>query len=101
VSLLVFLLSGLLLALLALPALAHTTPPDPLWIPGIYDEADGDDVMRLLVDDGLAVRSASRANLESLPPNSRSRDPFRVTLVTAAAFGALRVRSPPIADQHA
>jgi hypothetical protein len=35
------LLSGLLLILAsALPALAHASPPDPSWIPGIYDDAD-------------------------------------------------------------
>ena len=30
---------------LALPALAHASPPDPSWIPGVYDDADFDDVV--------------------------------------------------------
>lgn len=40
------LLVGLLLILPpAVPTLAHASPPDPSWIPGIYDDADGDDVV--------------------------------------------------------
>ena len=33
----------------ALPALAQASPPDPSWIPGIYDDADFDDVVTLVV----------------------------------------------------
>lgn len=43
------LLVGLLVTLSsALPALAHASPPDPSWIPGIYDDADFDDVVTLV-----------------------------------------------------
>lgn len=38
----------LLLAPVALPGLAHASPPDPTWIPGIYDDGDGDDVVSLI-----------------------------------------------------
>jgi hypothetical protein len=38
----------LLLAPVALPGLAHASPPDPTWIPGIYDDADGDDIVSLI-----------------------------------------------------
>jgi hypothetical protein len=38
----------LLLAPVALPGLAFASPPDPTWIPGIYDDADGDDVVTLI-----------------------------------------------------
>ena len=41
---------GLVLTLTsALPMLAHASPPDPSWIPGIYDDADFDDVVTLVV----------------------------------------------------
>jgi hypothetical protein len=30
-----------------LPALAYGSPPDPSWIPGLYDDADYDDVVIL------------------------------------------------------
>jgi hypothetical protein len=31
----------------SLTPLAHASPPDPTWIPGIYDDADYDDVVSL------------------------------------------------------
>jgi hypothetical protein len=37
-----------LVALAALPALAQASLPDPTWIPGIYDEADSDDLIALV-----------------------------------------------------
>jgi hypothetical protein len=33
-----------------LPLLAQASPPDPTWLPGIYDDADYDDVIGLLTD---------------------------------------------------
>jgi len=39
--------ASLLLVLLALVPLAHASPPDPLWIAGIYDAADYDDVVTI------------------------------------------------------
>ena len=38
----------LIITPVALPALAYATLPDPLWIPGIYDDADYDDVVTLV-----------------------------------------------------
>ena len=35
----------LLLAPVALPGLAHASPPDPTWIQGISDDGDGDEVV--------------------------------------------------------
>jgi hypothetical protein len=31
-------------------ALAYATPPDPSWIPGIYDDRDGDDVVGMVTE---------------------------------------------------
>jgi len=36
---------GLLVVLVALVPLAGASPPDPLWIGGIYGAADSDDVV--------------------------------------------------------
>ena len=38
----------LLLAPVALPGLAHASPPDPTWIQGIYDDDDGDSIVTLV-----------------------------------------------------
>src|SRR5262250_1187945 len=39
-----------LLTLVALAPLAHASPDDSSWIPGIYDAADGDDAIWVLTD---------------------------------------------------
>jgi hypothetical protein len=38
----------LLLAPVALPGLAHASPPDPTWIQGVYDDGDGDSIVTLI-----------------------------------------------------
>ena len=41
-------LSALVLASVAvLPAMAHASPPDPIWIVGLYDDGDQDDLIAL------------------------------------------------------
>lgn len=48
------LLLGLLLAVGSLRVLAFASPPDPLWVPGVYDAADYDDVIATVLSlDGL------------------------------------------------
>ena len=55
---LVPLLGGLLLTLVAF---AHASPPDETWRPGVYDEADFDDVIDLIVSlSGAVPDSAPR-----------------------------------------
>lgn len=47
---------GLSSVLVVLCSLVHATPPDPLWIPGIYDDADYDDaVVAVFSATGLVV----------------------------------------------
>src|SRR5262249_5637128 len=54
------------LALVLLPAIAFASPPDPSWIAGIYDGADGDDVVSL-VDDTTAVGETTPPEILSSP----------------------------------
>src|SRR5215475_3650238 len=42
------------LALILLPAIAFASPPDPSWIAGIYDGADGDDIVSLVYETSAA-----------------------------------------------
>jgi hypothetical protein len=84
---------ALLAALVALVPLAHASPPDPLWIAGIYDEADADNLI------------VAATSLES----SVGGDQFgvlRVAIVAAAPLTAgpvipdatprtVRARAPP------
>jgi len=47
---------GLFLVLLALAPLAYASPPDQVWIRGIYDDADFDDAVVAIVSaTGLVV----------------------------------------------
>lgn len=76
----------------ALPALAHASPPDPLWITGLYDDGDQDDLISLAawavgatvtpLDSGPSFRPVGallpvhpRAVASSGPSAARSRAP--------------------------
>jgi len=82
-------------ALVILVPLASATSVDPLWIPGIYDDADQDDALGILVDNGLAGPSPGRVADRLVPTTERidtargplARDDLRVD--------TLRPRSPP------
>lgn len=80
----------------ALAPLAHASPPDPLWVNGIYDGEDSDDVV-------LAATSTDKW-LGRAPIGGVS--PFLI-VVESVPFGdlpkpsrfsipALQIRAPPI-----
>jgi hypothetical protein len=85
----VLVLGLLLLAVGSLRVLAFASPPDPLWVPGVYDAADYDDVVgTVLTLDGLrddAVPGIERPALIAAPalaaapavPRSTRRAPSR------------------------
>ena len=80
---------GLLVLLLAIVPLAEASPPDPLWVGGMYDGADFDEVaaaviaatavvvraLLLLINPALivanAVLLADRASLPTASPPAR------------------------------
>ena len=45
-------------AVVLLPLIAFASPPDPSWVAGIYDGADGDDIVTL-VDDIASIEAGS------------------------------------------
>ena len=71
----VVLLIALLIAVPAiLPVLAYASQPDPAWIRGIYDDADADDVVVLVMSatgdrpaPAPAVAHPLHASVERLP----------------------------------
>jgi hypothetical protein len=84
----------LLACLVGLSALAHASPPDPLWLPGIYDGADDDDAVALLTDTSVVDDSRRLAG----PPFVEFRS-MRVSSPSARADRLLlgsHLRSPPI-----
>ena len=88
----------LVLVLLAccgtLPLLAHASPPDPIWLPGIYDGADYDDVIGLLTDTAavreLPLVAADPACLDFWPVLGGP-----ASVVPDAFLLGFRLRSPP------
>ncbi len=48
----------IVLALILFPAIAFASPPDPSWIAGIYDGADGDDIVSLVYETSAASATA-------------------------------------------
>ena len=49
----IFFLAALVVSVVCL---AHASPPDPTWIPGIYDAGDFDDaILTLLSTDGVTI----------------------------------------------
>jgi hypothetical protein len=57
------------LALILLPAVAFASPPDSSWIAGIYDGADGDDIVTLVYETA-GVEAASTRPVPPLPRSS-------------------------------
>ena len=49
----------IVLALILLPSIAFASPPDPSWIAGFYDGADGDEVVSLVYETSAANTAAS------------------------------------------
>src|SRR5215469_8601628 len=48
----------IVLALILLPTLAFASPPDPSWVPGFYDGADGDEIVNLVYETSAANHTA-------------------------------------------
>jgi len=70
-------------ALLTLVAFAHASPPDETWRPGLYDEADFDDVIDLIV------------SLSGAVPDSAPRSFLRAPLAAAAVVSLEPSDLPP------
>ena len=56
----------ILVALILLPVLAYAIPADPSWIAGIYDDADGDEIVSLVCETS-AANTAPTSHLGPLP----------------------------------
>ena len=90
---------GLILLILAALAttssLAYASPPDASWIPGIYDDADFDDVV------GLATSETSLAGPEGVialrlgRPLTTPEAPRLQSAIIRFPTAALLVRAPP------
>ena len=78
----------LLVALLAVVPLAHASPPDPLWIPGIYDAADLDHAVVVVT----SLENQLHEGPSVVPPGSPVA---RVLLVERPVVRAVIPRTTP------
>ncbi len=83
--------------LVGLVALAYASPPDETWLPGLYDNADYDDVVIALTS---AVGAADGTPTPDLAPTAEIIHTLRPTEPSAPA-SAFRspyyLRGPPLA----
>jgi hypothetical protein len=85
-----------LLVVGTLRPLAHATPPDPTYVPGLYDDGDYDDV--------VVLASSTPCVLDGTPPASppvaflpcATIVPHRTVLPVASIGDASLTRGPPI-----
>ena len=83
----------LLVWLVGVATLADASPPDPLWLSGVYDGADADDAIALLDNTALASDAVARSG--------ELRLLLRLAPLSAAAHRddcpllGSRLRSPP------
>ena len=87
----IFFLTALIISAVCL---ARASPPDPTWIPGIYDNADYDDVIGLLTDTS-AVRKLPLVALDSVCLVLWFVPGGPASVVPDASLLGFRFRSPP------
>jgi hypothetical protein len=86
----------LLVALGTLSALAYATTPDTVGLPGIYDDADHDDVVSLLTDT-VGLATSRLASVDPLPLLLGAAS-FRLAPAPRdGSFLSFHLRSPPAA----
>ena len=81
-------------ALILLPTLGFASPPDPSWIAGIYDGADGDDIVSLVYDTA-AAHAADGAQITA-HPCLRKLAPESIAWGVWSHCFARRPRAPPV-----
>ena len=84
----------IVLALILLPPLAFASPPDPSWVAGFYDGADGDDIVSLVYETS-AANAAAPPHLGPLPCMLKIFPEGIVRNVAASRF-THGPRSPPV-----
>jgi hypothetical protein len=82
--------------LLTLPPIAHASPTDPVWIPGLYDDNDYDDVILFITG---AVSAGDSGVVDPVGPVVVCLGlitPSRPQPVSARPLESLSTRAPPL-----
>jgi len=86
-----------LMTLVALVPLAHTNPPDPTWIPGLWDNADFDDVVLLVTSEIGFVEAAVDREIDCLLIVSGRVRRFTSSILSVCPLLPDCPRAPPTA----
>jgi hypothetical protein len=86
---------SLIAILTILVPLAHSDPPDPTWFPGVWDDADYDDVVTLATSSSSIADAYVPTSFDFLVIVGRIRD--SEASVLAVRLLALNSRAPPLA----
>jgi len=87
----------LLIGLIAVAPLALASPPDPLWIGGLFDADDGDDVVLAVTSADGATDGATLDAVKVLWPVLGAVPPAGPIGLAGSALPAFLGRAPPIA----
>ncbi len=85
----------LLLAPVALPGLAHASPPDPAWIQGVYDDGDGDDIVTLTASGPGSLPAFASTDLRFIARLVARLTPTPERMPLALWTAAASPRAPP------
>jgi len=99
----------IVLALILLPTLAFASPPDPSWVAGFYDGADGDEVVSLVYETSAAYHTALshlgplpcllEISFEgivcNIPDRPFTRGPRSPPILRSREFGSVFTSLPP------
>ena len=85
-----------LVALVALTPTAYASPPDPTWIPGLYDNADFDDVV-LFIAGSLGVVDPSDRSFVRPPALVVGLVVPHTFALTSRSLSSGPSRAPPVA----
>lgn len=86
-----------IVALLGLVPLAHTTPPDQTWLGGFYDSNDYDDAVIFLTSVVAVVDPDAAPALERLAAMAVVATQPGQCLVSAPRSAPYHLRAPPLA----
>jgi hypothetical protein len=89
----VVILLGLLVGLLPL---AYASPPDQTWLPGLYDNADYDDVVIALTSTSGASDRTPLPDLGATAETIRTLHAAEPSAPESALRSPYRLRAPPV-----
>jgi hypothetical protein len=84
-----------LVLLATMSSFAYASPPDPSWVHGIYDDADFDDVVGLVMQAAAVVGPADLTGLQLMPPLAAVAALLPEQSPSSLSISTLHARAPP------